>query len=251
MLSPPSSSASRCSLDLTLSWHLPYRVAAPQPRMSRALPCLTCLVRVVMRVQGLVSDRGIRPGYALERVVGALIDGDAQWLRDRNEGLQADAPLLVRAPIFALFLAAGLLLNRLLLVALEDGTFVISIGICSCIGAGLLEVIRQPLPTRAERDLERTLSDEFLLFSAERLSVGGRCHEREIVRAFRAFYPRYRYADMDRYTDGQSVPDSNIAQCVRRWNVSMGRPGERTSSGYYKGISLLEAPAAVGGKPEA
>ena len=30
---------------------------------------------------GIVSDDGIRPGFALERVVGELIDGDAQWHR--------------------------------------------------------------------------------------------------------------------------------------------------------------------------
>lgn len=139
---------------------------------------------------GLVSDRGIRPGYALEAVVGGLIDGDAQWLKDRNEGLQADAPLIVRAPILFLFIALGLLVDRLLLVALEDVGFVISTGICACLGGGLLEVIRPPLPTRAERDLQLRLGDEFVAFSTERLAVGGTCHEREIIGAFRKYYPR-------------------------------------------------------------
>ena len=194
---------------------------------------------------GLISDdNGIRPGYALERVVGGVIDAEAPWLKDRDEGLQSDAPLSVRLPIFALFVAAGLLVNRLLLVALEDSSFVISLGICSCIGGGLLEVIRKPLPTRAERDLERRLADEFLLFSTDRLAVGGRCHESDIVRAFRQYYPRYRYADMERSTDGVSLSDASITASVRRWNIAMGRPAERTSTGYWKGISVA---AGVGG----
>ena len=66
---------------------------------------------------GIVSDDGIRPGFALERVVGELIDGDAQWLRDRRERLAADAPLKVRLPIWLLFVAAGLLVERLRLMA--------------------------------------------------------------------------------------------------------------------------------------
>ena len=106
---------------------------------------------------GIVSDDGIRPGFALERVVGELIDGDAQWLRDRRERLAADAPLKVRLPIWLLFVAAGLLVERLLLVAFEDSSFVTSIGICACIGGGLLEVIREPLPTREERDTRAAL----------------------------------------------------------------------------------------------
>ena len=40
---------------------------------------------------GLVSDEGIRPGFALEEVVGSLIDADAQWLVDRREKLAAQA----------------------------------------------------------------------------------------------------------------------------------------------------------------
>ena len=202
---------------------------------------------------GLVSGRGIRPGYALEAVVGSIIDDDAQWLKDRNEGLQADAPLFVRAPIFVVFLAAGLLLNRLLLVALEDSGFVISMGICSCFGAAIYDVIRQPLPTRAERDLDRTLADEFLVFSSARLSLGraaSACHEREIIAAFRKYYPRYRYADMEQTADGTSVTDRRLASCIRKWNISMGAPAERTSAGYWKGIELQELEAAANAAAE-
>lgn len=190
---------------------------------------------------GLVSNDGIRPGYSLEAVVGGIVTPDAQWLKDRRERLAADAPLQVRALVLLPFLAAGLLANRMLLVALEDQVFVLSLGIISCIGGGLLEVIRQPLPTRAERDLKARLADEFLIFSADFLTTSrgsARCHERDVVAAFRTYYPRYRNRDMERSTDGVSVPDEVIADALRSWNVQMGRPGVRSSAGFWKGIAV-------------
>ena len=194
----------------------------------------------ILAPAGLVSEEGVRPGYSLEATVGSILTPDSQWLKDRKENLAADAPLTVRAPIFVLFFALGIVVNRFLLVALEDTGFVTSLGICACIGGGFLEIIRKPLPTRAERDLDLVLAEEFLVFSGERLAVGGRCHEREVVAAFRKFYPRYRSADMGRSKDGMSVPDDVIADQIRGWNAQMGRPGVRTSSGFWKGISVLE-----------
>ncbi|KAL1498533.1 hypothetical protein AB1Y20_013854 [Prymnesium parvum] len=190
---------------------------------------------------GLVSRDGIRPGRALERVLGERLEPDAPWLRDRREGLAADAPLAIKAIAALLFGAAGLLLERLLLLALEDVSFVLSVGICACIGAGLLEVIRDPLPTREERDWNRKLVDEFFVFASERLQPTGRCHESEIVRAFRAYYPRYRRSDMRRTEDGVSLPDERVAALVRSWNGEVGRPAVRTPAGYWKGISVAPA----------
>lgn len=200
----------------------------------------------VLAPAGLVSDEGIRPGFALEAVVGEVIDADAQWLKDRKENLACDAPLKVKAPIFALFLAAGLLVSRFLLLALEDPSFVTSTGIISCIGGGFLELLREQLPTREERDLENVLTDEFMIFSADALVVGGRCHEREIVAAFRKRHPRYRKRDMSRTVDGVSVDDDQIGDLVGKWNMRMGRPGDRTKTGYWKGISLAPAPVPAG-----
>ena len=74
----------------------------------------------------------------------------------------------------------------------------------------------------------------------------GRCHERDIVRRFRKFYPRYGQADMSRYADGVSLPDDDIGDLVRTWNARMGRPGQRTSTGYWKGISVAEVAATPG-----
>jgi hypothetical protein len=121
---------------------------------------------------GLVPDKGIRPGHALQQTVGALVDPDGQWLRDQREGLKSDAPLSVQLPVVAAFLGAGLALERLLLFSFEDASFVVAIGVCSVFGGGLLEVIRDPLSTREERELQETRREEFLVFAAENLERG-------------------------------------------------------------------------------
>jgi len=184
---------------------------------------------------GLVSDKGgLRPGRVLEEVLGTALTPDAQWLRDRREELAASAPLAIRAPVFAIFAAAALPVGRILQLVFEDQNFVISVGICACIGGGFLELIREPLPTREERDTDRKLLDEFLAFAAQRVVPGGRCHENDIVREFRLFYPRYRRRDMGRSKDGVNLSDDKIGDLVSNWNREVGRPGERTPSGYWK-----------------
>jgi len=52
---------------------------------------------------------------------------------------------------------------------------------------------------------------------------------------------------MTRSADGVSLADDTIADLARAWNVRMGRPAERTSSGFYKGVSLKEIRAAAPG----
>ena len=142
---------------------------------------------------GLVADKGgLRPGRLLEEAIGALVSPEAQWLRDRREELAASAPLAIRALVFVVFAAAALPVGRLLQLVVEDQNFVVSTGICACIGGGFLELIREPLPTREQRDTDRKLLDEFVAFASERMVPGGRCHENDIVREFRLFYPRYR-----------------------------------------------------------
>jgi len=96
----------------------------------------------------------------------------------------------------------------------------------------------EPLPTREERDLDRKLLDEFMAFAAQRVVPSGRCHENEIVREFRTFYPRYRRRDMGRSKDGVNLSDDKIGDLVGSWNREVGRPGERTPTGYWKGISV-------------
>ena len=78
------------------------------------------------------------------------------------------------------------------------------------------------------------------------LFVSGSCHETEIARAFRRFYPKYR---VDR-----GISDTEIYNLMRRWtSVPRTRmlPGAaigtemvsaRTAAGYYKGLSLADEP---------
>ena len=109
---------------------------------------------------GLVADKGgLRPGRLLEEAIGALVSPEAQWLRDRREELAASAPLAIRALVFVIFAAAAIPVGRLLQLVVEDQNFVVSVGICACIGGGFLELIREPLPTREQRDTDRNTHD--------------------------------------------------------------------------------------------
>mmetsp|Transcript_69268 Transcript_69268/g.130613 ORF Transcript_69268/g.130613 Transcript_69268/m.130613 type:complete len:413 (-) Transcript_69268:53-1291(-) len=183
---------------------------------------------------------GLRPRLELEAVVGELVTPDDQWLKDRKEGLKAEVPLQVQAIVLLPFLAAGVLVSRLLLVAVEDQTFVTSLGIIGCISGAAFDVIRDPLPTREERDRQAKLLVEFIDFANERLQLGGQCKENDIVEVFRRFYPRYRWSDMGSTTDGVSLTDREIQRLLRRWNKEMGYPGFRkgAQAGYWDGISL-------------
>ena len=46
-------------------------------------------------------------------------------------------------------------------------------------------------------------------------------------------------AAQTRTADGFSLADDAISDELRRWNRRMGGPAERTSSGFYKGISVV------------
>lgn len=204
----------------------------------------------ILAPAGLVSERGIRPGRAAEALLGGLVSPNACWLRDRREGLCSDAPLDVALPVAAGFGALGLLAERLLLYSFEDASFVVSIGICACFGCALLEVIREPIPSRAEREALEARQAEFLVFADQRLERGGRCHERDVIRAFRDFYPCYRRADISGTTNGVRSPsDIEVGRLVRSWNSRLGVPGERTTAGFYKGFSVAPQQRGVGEAP--
>ena len=63
--------------------------------------------------------------------------------------------------------------------------------------------------------------------------------------SYRAFYPRYRRADMGRTADGVNLADADIASLAQRWNRAMGGPGERTKAGYWKGVSVDDVGAGA------
>ena len=60
----------------------------------------------VLAPAGLVSDEGIRPGFALELVIGEILMPNDQWVLDRKEKLEAQVPLQIRALALLPFLPA-------------------------------------------------------------------------------------------------------------------------------------------------
>jgi hypothetical protein len=190
---------------------------------------------------GLVSNEGIRPGFNFESVIGNIVTPDEQWLKDRKEKLASEVPLKVRALVILPFLLAGLLADRLITVALDgDQTFALSFGIISVFLGSGIEIARDPLPTRAERDLNAKLRLQFSKFADKRLRTrpSGRSEDALIVEAFRELYKEYRYEDMRRTVDGTSVANRQIAELIEEWNQQMGRPGKRSTYGFWKGIEL-------------
>ncbi|KAG8467690.1 hypothetical protein KFE25_006742 [Diacronema lutheri] len=162
----------------------------------------------------------------LARATGA---SDAQWARDAADGFAYELPAPMLALMAAVFLLAGLVIERFLLLALDDSvTFVFSLSGSLAIAAAFFELIRPPLTTRAAHEQNELEYGEFEQFASAQLerAPGTSCHETDIVRAYRTFYPKYRAAS-------GRLSDSDIESLMRRW----GR-FERSPAGYYKGISL-------------
>jgi len=202
----------------------------------------------VLAPLGLGSKASV--GYRTEAAVGRLLSLDEAptWLDDRQAGLASPAPALVRAVVFALFVGGGYVLERFLSAVGSDNA-VFYLGASTTLWGGLYEAALRPkLPSREERDLATTREAEFVAFAALRLGAqsGGTCHETDIVRAFRRYYPKYR---VDR-----GITDAEISDLMRRWaSVERTRllPGgalstetvsARTAAGYYKGITVKEEP---------
>ena len=189
-----------------------------------------------------------RLGYRTEAAVGRVLTPQAPWLVDRARGFAADAPPLVQRSTAALFVLAGVLVERTIATLGSDNA-VFYLGASSCLWGGLYEVARPRLPSRAIAERDAMREEEFIRFAAARLSVGGAnasCHESEVARAFRRFYPKYR---VDR-----GISDTEIYALMRRWMSaprSVRLPGAaigteivstRTAAGFYKGISVAAEP---------
>jgi len=187
---------------------------------------------------GLALDARI--GYFAESAVGRLLGQGGSWLDDRDAKLASKPPLAVSAVTLALFAFAGLVLERLLLVAFEDSSFVLATGLTLCIGSGLYELIRPPLLTREEFEFQEAQQAEFAVFAATRLraTASKNTHEREVLKAFRRSNSRFRTAEQ--------VADTSALELVRQWmrtqQMSRGVYMERSAAGFLKGVELLEGP---------
>ena len=184
-----------------------------------------------------------RLGLDIECAVGRLGDPSADWIRDREEKLAADAPIAVRAAAYVVCAVSGLLTERLLLVVVEDVSFVAAAATGLCISAGLLEVIRPERPTRAEADARRVREADFGTFASARMQprAGSSCHESEVSRAFRRSSGKYRSEDQ--------ISDAEISSLLRAWaKQERGRISERSPAGFYKGVALAdEVDVGLGG----
>lgn len=81
-----------------------------------------------------------------------------------------------------------------------------------------------PLSPSPPRRLLSTLSPSTVRFASARLQRSGRCHESEVLKALGRELPRYR-----------SLDSQTLRQLVRNWAPE----ADRSSQGFYKGLSLL------------
>ena len=82
--------------------------------------------------------------------------------------------------------------------------------------------------TRSELDVLEAQYEDFVCFADDSLQRRGRCHSTEVSRAFRRKFPAYG--------DENVLSDKDLRNMILNWHPN----AERTSSGYYKNLSLQE-----------
>ena len=156
-----------------------------------------------------------------------------QWAADAADGFSYSPPPLVAVAMAAIFALGGLVTERALLLLLDGSlTFVSSLSGSLVVAAAFFEIIRPQLTSREANDASEARFAEFESFATAQLEFapGGSCHETDIVRGFRTFYPKYR-------PSSDKISDGDIEGMMRRWGWPRGR-FERTPAGYYQGIRL-------------
>lgn len=151
------------------------------------------------------------------------------WALDVQDGFSYELPLPILVLMGVTFVLTGLVIERVLLLALDDSVmFVFSLAGSLAIAAAFFELIRPPLESRADYEQRQLEYSEFEQFASAQLerTPGASCHETDIVRSFRTFYPKYRAAS-------GKISDTDIEGMMRRWGKF-----ERSPAGYYKGIAL-------------
>ena len=167
-------------------------------------------------------------------------EADAEWLRDRNDGLFAAPPLEFLFILSCIFACLGVLVQFLVLQLSEgDSDVCLQLAGVSVIGGATLELGRiasgEKGETRQENDRSTQLRQEFSEFASKRLILGGNCHRSDIVSAFRRYFSKYRQSDSEEYP----LTDLEIEQLLRSWNTIENRGrAEMTSGGFYYGIQI-------------
>jgi len=124
--------------------------------------------------------------------------------------------------------AAGAGVATLLAASLGD-SFGVATGLGARAAGGLAQAARPRARAPDEAAADAALAAAFQTFADARLTLSGRCHESEVMRAFRAAHGPARLA-----------PDVELRSLVRAWG---GRGVDRTPNGYLKGVSLARPDA--------
>ena len=163
--------------------------------------------------------------------------GAPDWLAERELGLRSEPPLPLRLAVGALYLALGAAAQAV--VGAGDAAIAAQTGAVLAFAAGVYEIGRPALPTRAEALLDAELDAAVAAFAATRLVRFGDAvadgvapvrqdetvNEREIVRAFRG----------DKGYSAAEVADTQIEMRLRGYGTG------RTNAGFIKGLRLIEA----------
>ncbi len=180
---------------------------------------------------------GANLAYAVD-VGAAGGDGAApDWLAERELGLRSEPPLPLRLAVGALYLGLGAAAQAV--VGAGDAAIAAQTGAVLAFAAGVYEIGRPALPTRAEALLDAELDAAVAAFAAARLVRFGDAvadgvapvrqdetvNEREIVRAFRG----------DKGYSAAEVADTQIEMRLRGYGTG------RTNAGFIKGLRLIDA----------
>ncbi len=151
----------------------------------------------------------------------------------------------------ALFAAGGVAVAAALSSALGgEATWAVSTGLGAVLAAGVYEVGRPQRLSAAQAVALDAQWTAFRSFADARLARRGRCHVSEVEAAYRRHSPAYRAAAAARGAGGavNAAGDADLRNFIANWH-----PGaERSSSGFYKGLSVLPdggaaAPEGVAG----
>jgi len=138
-----------------------------------------------------------------------------------------DASVVSKVATVVFFIACGCGITKLFDLAFSgEETWAISAGI----GFTMLSFIAElGSPTRYNKEEIEVLEAQFADFKAFAdisLERKGRCHTTEVSRAFRRKFPRYG--------DEAVLSDKDLRTMILNWHPN----ADRTSSGYYKSLSL-------------
>mmetsp|Transcript_17237 Transcript_17237/g.26122 ORF Transcript_17237/g.26122 Transcript_17237/m.26122 type:complete len:343 (+) Transcript_17237:143-1171(+) len=189
---------------------------------------------------------GSRSNPLVTPIANVIYNEEEQWLKDRNDGLFASFPLPLYGVLLFVFLALGIITDRIVLLLAEGSANVsLQLAVLGLINGAFFELGRvasgEKGPTRDQFERTTELREEFNEFASNRLKRGGNCHRSDVVRAFRRYFAKYRQEDSEQYP----LSNMEIEGLLREWN-SVNTLAEMTSTGFYNGLSINEQADAFG-----